>query len=211
MRREWLIYAVAGVALVAVVMIVFSFSGSSTKPKPVADLTKCRMDLSVAPALRGLRLGMSAEEFKAKYPDVEIKTRVDSEGFSSAFIDQGTKDFDSEGLSWVTLGFVDGQLSDIDFHYLNDIAYLKNPHVLIDKVTRQLGMDSRWCGGARASNCVIKCDGFEVTINTPEAEITTANISISEPSVSFHDLVAQQKLQARREARDEKARQGFRP
>jgi hypothetical protein len=211
MRKEWVIYSMVGVALLTVMMIFSFLSHSSNSTRPDVNPKMCRMDLSVAPTLRGLRLGMSAEEFKVKYPDVEIKTRVDSEGFSSAFIDQGTKGFDSEGLSWVSLGFVDEHLSDIDFHYFNDLAYLQNPHVLIDKVTRQLGMDSRWCGGARASNCVIKCDGFEVTINTPEADITTANISISEPSVSVRDLVAQQKLQARREARDEKARQSFRP
>ena len=209
MRKEWIVYAIAGGALVAVIMVAFSFSDSGAKPD--AKLTKCRMDLSVAPALRGLRLGMSAEELKSKHPDLEIKTRADSEGFSSAFIDQGTKGFDSEGLAWVTLGFVDGRLSDIDFNYINDLAYQKNPRVLIDKVTQQLGMDSRWCDGARANNCVIKCDGFEVTINAPETYITGANLSVTAPSVSFRDLVAKQKLQARREARDEKTRQDFKP
>jgi hypothetical protein len=154
---------------------------------------------------------MSAGELKAKYPDLEIKTRVDGEGFSSAFVDVGTKGFDSEGLNWSTLGFVDGLLSEIDFHYINDLAYQQNPHVLIDKVTQQLGLDSRWCDGARASNCVIKCDGFEVTINAPETSITGTKLSMSAPSVSFRDLVAHQKLQARRDARDEKAREGFRP
>lgn len=209
MRKERIVYALVGAALVAVMVIAISFSDSGTNPD--AKLAKCRMDLSVAPALRGLRLGMSAEELKAKYPDVEIKTRVDSEGFSSAFIDQGTKGFDSEGLAWVNLGFVDGRLSDIDINYINDLAYQKNPHVLIDNVTQQIGMDSRWCDGARASSCVITCDGFEVTINAPETYITGANLSMTPPSVKFSDLVAQQKLQLRREARDEKARQSFRP
>ena len=209
MRREWITYAIAGVALVAAIIIFPSFLNFNKQPE--ANPGRCRMDLSIAPALRGLRLGMSTEELKAKHPDLKIETRTDSEGLSSAFIDQGTKGFDSEGIAWVSLGFVDGQLSDIDVHYINDPAYQQHPHVLIDKVTRQVGMDSRWCDRASASICVIKCDRFEVTIKAPKTFITGTKLSITEPSISFRALIAQQKLQARREVRDEKARKSFKP
>jgi hypothetical protein len=71
MRREWIIYAMVGVALLAVTMIFGFFSDSSTPPD--ANPQRCKLDSSVAPTLRGLRLGMSAEEIKAKHSDLEIK------------------------------------------------------------------------------------------------------------------------------------------
>jgi len=212
MRREWIIYSIVGVALVAAIILAASFLDSDTKSN--ATQQTCKMDLSVAPTLRGLRLGMSAEELKARYPHLEIQSTYSGEGWSFAEVfdgDQASKEFDFEGLWGLRLEFFDGKLSYIQFNYISQPGYARRPDELLDKVVEQLGLDARWCDGSRTPTCLIKCDGFEVSITTPETSISEKGISMSSPMVSFRDVIAGQQVEARRRAREAEERKKFKP
>jgi len=212
MRREWVIYSVVGIVLVAVIILAFSFSDSGTKSN--TNQPMCKMDLSVAPKLRGLRLGMSAEELKARYPHLKIQSTYSREGWSFAEVfdgDQASKDFDFEGLWGIRLEFFDGKLSYIQFNYIGQPGYARRPDELLNKVVEQLGLDARWCDGSRTPTCLIKCDGFEVSISTPETSISEKGISTSSPMVSFRDVIAGQQVEARRRAREAEERKKFKP
>lgn len=184
-----------------------------TQPSTTTSQT-CPLDLSHAPTLRGLRLGMTAEELKARYPHIEIKTNHNVEGRSFADVYYGSREsneFDFEGLTTIRLGLMDGRLSNIEFIYINESGYAQKPHELLDKVVGQLGLDVRWCGGSRTPICIIKCDGFEVSISTPETYISTGGVSISQPVVKFRNLLAEQKADAQRRSKETEEREKFRP
>lgn len=182
--------------------------------QPSATPQRCGLDLSHAPMLRGLRLGMSVEQLKRQHPLLEVKTNAYGEGWSYTEIYDGSpasKNFNFEGIWVINLGFVDGQLSNIDLNYIDELAYAQKPYEFPDQVARKIGLDSKWCEDSQTRVCVIKCEGFEVSISAPEFYTSGSNLSMSSPKVSFRDLVAGQKLEARRRAREEEERQRFRP
>lgn len=192
--------------------IICLISACSAQPDDTPQ--KCSLDLSRAPTLRGLRLGMSVEELKARSPHLEVKTSSNGEGLSFADVyygSQASDEFDFDGLHALHFGLVDGRLSNIEFSYLNQPAYAQRPHEFIDKVAGQLGLDARWCEASTARTCVISCEGFEVSITTPETYISGAGISTSTPKVSFRDVTAEQEAEVRRRSIEEEERQQFRP
>jgi hypothetical protein len=178
---------------------------------------KCGLDLSRAPTLRGLRLGMSAEELKARYPHLEIKTSGDGkEGRLSADVrdgDQASKELDYDGLQRISLGFLDGQLSNIEFTYSGQSIRTLEADEFVNRVAGQLGLDTKGCQNsiARIHECRISCEGFEVVISPSETYISSSRLDTLPATVTLRDLVAGQKDEARQRAREAEEKGKFRP
>jgi hypothetical protein len=161
--------------------------------------------------LRGLRLGTSVDELKAQHPHLELKP-ANEQGESSADVLQGSEasnELDFDGLWEIRLRFLDGRLSNVDYLYLATDPL--RPHEFINIVTEKIGLDARWCQYPTRNQCVISCDGFEVSIKPQVRDISGGGINTDSAMVTFNDHIAKQKLEARRRAKEEEEKQSFRP
>lgn len=186
----------------------------STCGQPNSTPQKCSLDLSHAPTLRGLRLGMHADQLKAQYLHLQVKSETDGESFAEVKnASEASKEFDFEGLDAIHLSFVDGQLSYIEFKYSNQSTTALKATEFVDRVAEQLGLNTKWCQNsfARLYECRISCEGFEVQIDPPETYISGSGLDTLPATVEFRDLVAAQKVAVRRQAKEEEEKRKFKP
>jgi hypothetical protein len=153
---------------------------------------------------------MSVDELRAQHPHLIVN--AEKLGESSADFDLNSnvsKEFDFDGLLEIDLRFLDGRLSKIDYIYLANDAL--TPHEFTDKVIEKLGLHSEWCQSHLFQQCVISCEGFEVSITPQQRYISAGGLSGDPARVSLRDLVAAQKLEARQKAQEEEEKAKFRP
>ncbi len=130
-----------------------------------AQETTCNLTLAQAPALRGFRLGMSAKEFKARYPSVEVR-EIDEVGGAKAEIfsnDSASKIDKAElkDVESITLLFADDRLESISVRYTNIIKW-ESADQFVSTISKALNLPGTWKSVEWWQES-LQCDGFRAT------------------------------------------------
>jgi len=146
-------------------------------PKP--QISKCKLTLTEAPVIRGLRLGMTSDELFAFFPGNE-RQEFDrreqlkrnelppSYGFTSFYF--SSNEFSTtdrfNGINDFQFGLLDRKLVIIDIRYKNTPQF-ETMGQLMEIITRQFGLPDykEWSGYQQNRNFhSIGCDGFRVNV-----------------------------------------------
>ena len=145
------------------------------KPQPPPQNPKCKLTLAEAPAIRGLRLGMTSDEIFSAFPGNEREEFERAQRLKSAEIapDYGYATFQFDlykyatkdrftGISSIILGIFERKVVYIRADYSN-IPPFDNMEQLMEIVSKQFGLPEYkdWPGYTNNfSNSSISCDGF---------------------------------------------------
>lgn len=167
-----------------------------------AQENKCALKNNQAPELRGFRLGMTTEQVKARVPLVSLQP-PDEFGLSKAYVSgselkEGSK-ADFSGVTGIGFEFLDGRVTQIAVGYV----YIKWKSVdrFITKINESLALPNAWQGGGGITK-TLECDQFQMQA------VVQGN---SDPHLIIRDLRGPQIVERRREEKEEKQRQSFRP
>lgn len=134
----------------------------------------CNLDVSQAPAVLGLKLGMPGSELPAVFaPAIKIKPSKKSEGslFLSFAERPATGDF--KGVRALYVRYFKGRVYQIEIFYENDSQTTKLED-LIDRLSNELGLPATaW--NTKNGRATIDCGGFTLTadaILNPHIELT---------------------------------------
>ena len=163
------------------------------KPQPPPPNPKCKLTLAEAPAIRGLRLGMTSDEIFGIFPGNEREELERSQKLKSAELPPNygymrfpfdlsryaTKDRFT-GISYIEVGLFDKKVVQLSARYPN-IPQFDNIEQLMEIITKQFGLPEfkDWPGYQRYwSNPSLSCDGFTfqadgyLTINMTDPSYT---------------------------------------
>lgn len=170
--------------------------------------------------IRGLRLGMSAEQTKTKLPGLKFTPRT-SVGYSSAslFIPKQTvtRPEAQKGLIYVSLEFLEGRLTDVSFFYDNAIKWTSGAQ-FAERIAEALKLPRGWVAYRPDERYrigqlqVLRCENIRFL-----AGLTLINYR-EQPVFYWSDLNASQIMgQRKREAdeqqkrKEEERRRSFKP
>jgi hypothetical protein len=191
-------------------LLLLLIAGTLTAQTINQSYTGCDLTKEKAPAIRGIKLGMTADEIHAllpgigeNYKDVLLSARRFPE-FGYAFLNVNVVDKDIEGFNFRLF----------DDHVVQYYVYYRGPNSVPrgpswpnadDLIARfadayHLPGPTNWLPDAGAR--VLRCKGFEVQINTS----TGVGIMVREPGTPW---VTEQKK--RRDAFEEQLRRDFKP
>jgi hypothetical protein len=171
--------------------------------------SRCSLTEATAPAVRGLKLGMSVEQVTALFPgstkrketkEALAKAKAASEVVHVTFEpSDGGKDQNADVASF-SAGFIKGRVVDLSVQYLG--PEWKNVDEWIAKLTETLGLPgvNNWQPGpSEAPNKVLKCSGIEI-----EAAVEGGGGSITIRSTENPN-------DSQDRAREEKKKRDFKP
>jgi hypothetical protein len=172
---------------------------------------ECKLTLAQAPAIRGIRLGMTVDQVLAQVPGSEADSNLlaglsrDYFGSRNVTVAPGNYATAKEkfaGINSINLSFLDGRL--LSFHVRYNGPEWRSKEQFVARVAEALNLPG--VGAWKASNnaLAVGCDGFEVSVQTfggPESEI-----GLKDTTVDFAKIV-----QDRVEVPKEKARRAFKP
>ena len=182
-----------------------SATGNQSSPTPATEQEQalCSLNLSQAPALHGLRLGMTPEEVLTYFPgsetDPEVKSQLSASpsklGTSNLIILPSKYESRDQfiGISQITVSLLDGRASRLNVGY----AGPEYSHVdeFVEKFVAGTNLPpaGQWKAHAGLANelKILKCAGFE-------ARVFAGGPGGSLNYVLLHDLEADNKLQERR-------------
>ncbi len=199
------------------ILFLLVFTGART----IAQEPKCNLTLAQAPELRGFKLGMSPEDVIAKMPGLNIrpanrrKYRVVAINFTPNDLSMrnGVINLDRtsyvsatrfpiyEGLTSAGIHFLDEKAFLIELFY-DDSTKWNDVDEFADKVASSLHLPKAWIGDDDKSERFIKCNGF--LIETELKSSTSPVLRIGDPSMLLE-------IQGRKEDRNEKQRNTFKP
>lgn len=163
-----------------------------------AQETKCALkltQLAAAPELRGFRLGMTLEQFKARLPNLAIRP-ADEFGATAINIYPEHNDIADkasfEGVRTISLEFLDGRVVMLWIGYAPDFKW-KSPDEFLSGMTRSLSLPDAWQTKSRGRQ--LSCDDFQVTVSSIGGN----------PSIRFVDEAARRTLEERKAAKEEAA------
>jgi hypothetical protein len=163
-----------------------------------AQAQVCTLTVEQAPELRGFRLGMTAEQLKARVPGIQVSQR--EFGVSNAVLSSvNFRNLDAvayKGVNEISFAFLDDRLVRLTVFYQS--VPWKNADQLAAKVSESLKLPNalRW---GQNQDKVLTCAGFDI-----KAAVYENSITLDTPG--YDEIVRR-----RREQRDEKLRQDFRP
>lgn len=155
---------------------------------------QCKLNIAQSPALRGLRLGMSFEQAKKAFPDLQINHAGEfGDVFVTASKDEPrvTDKSKFDGLYSISTYFLDNRLVQVSANYDSSLDW-KSLDQFTAKVSEGLRLPNAWQGQGK-----MQCNGFEFK----------ANIN----SLSMLETSWIETVQKRAEEKREKQRQAFKP
>ena len=156
--------------------------------------------LSKPPELRGLRLGMSLAEVKARFPELEIPTPNEF-GYGVAVYSvsslTGVTKAQLDGVSRIAFGFLDEKVNSLTISYQTGFTW-KNADEFIALLSAKLKLPRSWYG-SNEYNKELQCNGFKISANTIG---NNASVTFSYPSV-------EPILKKRQAEKEQKLRQAF--
>lgn len=187
-----------------VIITCLFLAGAASAQEP------CNIGLNISPDIRGLQLGMSLADVKAKFPNsigFIGKDKPDEVGqiddIELSGIDIFGRD-EFKGIVGFVMTFTDGKLSGLGVIYSRDTQW-RDIDEFTPQVSKALAMPFRWREPTNAdpkSARVMDCKGFRVV----------ARIGAGQPSfVGLVDTTAEQLVKDRRAAIEEKKRRAFKP
>lgn len=196
-----------------VLLICFAATAKGQSSTSATANQPCKLTVAQSPEIRGVRLGMTAAQLQAAFPEA-----VNQVGIESAI--QASKVPMNYGLGRVTLqasqtapspkfaninhigvDLLDGRVSGFYVGYVG--PEWKSTEQFISKLSEAFHLlpAPNWSGATSDPQRSLKCDGFVINANSG------GNYS----SVSMSDVSASQTVPNRREADKEKVRQAFKP
>lgn len=199
------------VLLIAVVLGLVSTAAAQTSNTSASGTGECRLTLAQAPAIRGIRLGMSVDQVLAQIPgseaDSDLLARVsrDHFGYRSALVAPGSYVTSKEkfaGTNSINLGFLDGRLASFTIRY--DGPEWRSIEQFVVRLAEVLNLPGVGSWKPNNSGLAIACDGFEISVQTFGQNATA--IAIKDMTVDIAKVVHD-----REEVPKEKARRAFKP
>jgi len=205
MNKNKLLIALSALALMAL---------SSQASNPTPPQTRCNLTETTAPSVRGVRLGMSAQQLLALFPGItrkkEMKEAIEkatsTSGAEAAYLgfepatDGASQQF--AGVESVSAGFYRARLVDFGVQYSS--ANWRTVDAWIAKLseTFKLPRAQEWAVGTdEAPSKVLRCDGIVI-----EAAIQGGSASIRIRNTEYP-----KESEERAKAADEKKRQEIKP
>lgn len=163
-----------------------------------AQETKCTLklaQLAAAPELRGFRLGMTLEQFKARLPNLALRP-ADEFGATALNIYPEHNDIPDkasfEGIRTISLEFLDDRVVMLWIGYAPDFKW-KSADEFLSGMTRSLSLPAAWQTKSRGRQ--MSCDDFQVTLSSIGGN----------PSIRLVDEAARRTLEERKAAKEEAA------
>lgn len=195
-------------------LAILMLSVSSQVSNPASAQTRCTLTEGTAPTVRGLQLGMSAQQFLALFPGISKKKEMKDviERAKSASSDETTTlgidpiaDGDARqfaGLEGVGAAFYKGRVVDLSLQYGG--ATWRTVDEWIAKLSESFKLPSApdWVAGPdEAPNKVVRCDGIMI-----EAAIQGGSASIRLQNTNYL-----RESEERARAMEERKRQQVKP
>jgi len=198
------------VLLIAFMLGLVSAAAAQTSNTAASGAGECKLKLAQAPSIRGVRLGMTANEVFALFPGSEkseaIRRMVSNQRFGMSYANIVPSIYESKdrfaGVRSVDFGFLDGELNWFALDY--NSPEWKSDEQFASKVAESLnlpGVES-W---KRRLGMTLACDGFEVNVqSTPHNGATLIKVTNLEKD-------ANRIFRERQEAVKDEARRAFKP
>jgi hypothetical protein len=161
-----------------------------------AQETKCNLkiaQLAAAPELRGFRLGMTLEQFKARVPNLLMRP-ADEFGSTAVNLypehDNKIDRASFEGVRTISLEFLDNRVVSLWVGYAPDFKW-KTVDEFLSGMTRALALPEAWQTKSRGRQ--MACDDFQLTIQTIGGN----------PTLRLVDEAARRTLEERKAAKEE--------
>ena len=192
----------------AVVFGLVSTAAAQTSNTLGSVASECKLTLAQAPAIRGMRLGMSAEQLLAQIPgseadsDLLAKLSRDYFGSRSARVVPGnyvTAQEKFAGIKSVDVHFLDGRLMSLYIQY--DGPEWSSANQFVARLAELLNLPGVASWKPVNSGLAIVCDGFEISGQIPGPAIVIKDTKVDTGKV----------LRERAEVPKEKARRAFKP
>ncbi|HYO90678.1 MAG TPA: hypothetical protein VEQ40_03550 [Pyrinomonadaceae bacterium] len=171
------------------------FSMALTTAAQDAKCTLKLAQIAAAPELRGFRLGMTLEQFKARVPNLAIRP-ADEFGATAVNIYPEHNDISDKasfaGVRTISLEFLDERVVMLWIGYAPDFKW-KSADEFLSGMARSLNLPDAWQTKSRGRQ--LSCDDFQVTISSIGGN----------PSIRFVDEAARRTLEERKAAKEEEA------
>lgn len=192
------------VLLIALVFGLVSAAAGQTSNTSGAG--ECKLTLAQAPAIRGIRLGMSVDQVLAQIPgseaDSDFLARLSRDYFGSRSATVMPSSYVTSrekfaGINSINLSFLDGRLVSFGIHY--DGPEWRSKEQFVARVAEVLNLP-----GVGYWKPSLVCDGFEISAQTGSPK--GAAITMKDTKVDIGKVVHE-----REEVPKEKARRAFKP
>ena len=191
------------------VALILGAVSSAFAQTPNTSTGECKLTLAQAPAIRGIRLGMSADQVLAQIPgseaDSDLLARLSRDYFGSrsAFVMPRSYVTSKEkfaGINRIDLSFLDGRL--VSFWIRYDGPEWRSNEQFVARLAEVLNLPGVGSWKASSNGLAIACDGFEIVGQAASG----ASIFMKDMKVDINKVVHE-----REEVPKEKARRAFKP
>ena len=166
---------------------------------------QCALRAGQLPEVRGLRLGMTAAELKARYPRLEIgpadefgQAKVGLWSNQLAQVDAAA----FKGVFGLGLGLLDGRV--VEFGLTYESLPWKDLAQFVAKTSEALGLPAGWKGGENIMT--LDCDRLRL-----QAVRSTYSVGGMSPAILFQELGAEEVVAARAAKKKERQIESFKP
>ena len=186
----------AHLSLSLVLFIICAASGR-------AQETKCALAMGQSPELHGLRLGMTAEQAKARFKIIETE-EADDFGVAKLQLDPGAEGVKSEAVRDIAIELINERIVSIRLVY-NLLDSPTNYQEFTERLSKSLGLPQAWkslTSGQTVTGMTMQCADFK---------ISAALIGAKIPVVYMIGLEAEPMLMKRQAEREKRLREFFKP
>jgi hypothetical protein len=171
--------------------------------RSVAQDIKCTLTIDQTPEVEGLRLGMTADQVKARFKIMETAP-VDEYGVSLLRLDPGRDTFEAESIRDIAVELIRGRVAAIRLVY-NPSASPGNHQAFAEGLAGSLNLPQAWKAvtvGQMVTGMMMTCTDFKISANLIGARI---------PVVYLSSLEAELTLSKRRADKERRLREFFKP
>ena len=197
-------------------LLLLLIAGTLTGQTTDQSYTGCNLVREKAPAIRGIKLGMTSDELYAVVPGIGENYKavmVRARNFPQfGFVSLSANSIDGDkfnGIEGLNFSLFDDHVVEYRIYYRGPNSVPRGPYWPNgdDLIARfadayHLPGPANWAGGYGTGSKLLRCKGFEVRVMTT----TNPQIIVGEPGTPW---VAEQKK--RREAFEEQLRRDFKP
>jgi hypothetical protein len=176
-------------------------------------ISKCTLTRAQSPEIRGVRLGLTAEQLLALFPDdanrqrineaIKQSKRADKYGFARFDLQSNTEVRDPRfaGLSYLAIDMLDERVTGFHIGYAG--PEWNSVDQFVAKLSEAVRLPTALWEPPQGNQQSLKCDGFVV-----DAYVSRGT---AQNSVRVQDTSVTQVVSDRRETAKEKERQAFKP
>ena len=191
--------------LLAIVMGSSSVVAAQT---PITAAGDCKLTVAQAPAIRGLRLGMTIDQTLALFPSAQADSDVrgqlggDYFGSQSAYVHPAEYEAKEKfvGVNFINLSFLDGRLTNFSINYKG--PEWKSDEQFAASVAEALNLPGVGSWKPIPNGLALSCEGFRIGVLRTGAN----SISVNDLRVDVRKIVND-----RAEVAREQARRAFKP